>query len=671
MLDAVKILQSEKVDSLVNIYNGHKTNIVFKAPTGSGKTHMMAELCSKILSKESNVVFIISSLSKGNIAIQNYEQFQEYQTNGEFKIINPFLITSETSAEGKLYIPEYCNVYFLPRDLYKKNARLMEGPMLAFLEMLKQNNKKIILIKDECHIDAKNIDSLNSYFSCVFNFSATPNLSRGQYPDVEIKKHEAIDVKLIKEVIHEEYESTNEKESLIAALKKFSKIQFDYRTKLGINPCFIIQISNEKKFDEEFDLIMDCLREFPSFQYTLLLKDNKDFKTNNEIYKKMNKDFWADELKKKLSPIDIIIFKMVITEGWNIPRACMLYQIRDVKSEQLNEQVIGRVCRNPRLIDYETLTDDQKELCRYAHVWGIEDSPERSFAAVRLKDHIATIKSDVQVKVTELQGLTKKGFKLDEFLEKQPETAANTDIFTLFRNFEKSPNDIQDMIIDYSDSYGKWFESVEHIQEIVKQNNDCLHDYENNLVCKPGFETFSSSSYFEETGQYAQIANFVWERVDGNDEFHFDSEAEKEWAKKLSSLELLIMDGHPTLIANGKKIKLWGKNYYPNSKISFDYYSFGIHKSYPDFILVDGKGRIHLFECKSLNKSSSTPASFDSSEYKAKITELKNAYKYASIRTGQIFYLPIKKDRDWDIIRYLNGVEDHLTFDQFKKSLEM
>ena len=33
---------------------------------------------------------------------------------------------------------------------------------------------------------------------------------------------------------------------------------------------------------------------------------------------------------------------MVISEGWDIPRACMLYQIRDSKSKQLDEQVMGR-----------------------------------------------------------------------------------------------------------------------------------------------------------------------------------------------------------------------------------------------------------------------------------------------------------------------------------------
>ena len=72
-----------------------------------------------------------------------------------------------------------------------------------------------------------------------------------------------------------------------------------------------------------------------------------------------------------LSGIDVIIFKLVISEGWDIPRACMLYQARNSRSKQLDEQVIGRVRRNPRLLDFETLSDKAKSLATTAWVWGV------------------------------------------------------------------------------------------------------------------------------------------------------------------------------------------------------------------------------------------------------------------------------------------------------------
>ena len=86
-------------------------------------------------------------------------------------------------------------------------------------------------------------DRLSStYFSKILNVSATPKLSRGQNPDVEIKEQDAINAKLIKNV-----EWNTEECEVSAALEKFENIKDSYRDMLGVNPCLIIQISNKDK----------------------------------------------------------------------------------------------------------------------------------------------------------------------------------------------------------------------------------------------------------------------------------------------------------------------------------------------------------------------------------------------------------------------------------------
>ena len=73
MLPEIKELQYNSISSLYNkIVN--QREVTFKAPTGSGKTYMMADLMNRIL-PNSNVVFIVSSLSKAELAKQNYEKF--------------------------------------------------------------------------------------------------------------------------------------------------------------------------------------------------------------------------------------------------------------------------------------------------------------------------------------------------------------------------------------------------------------------------------------------------------------------------------------------------------------------------------------------------------------------------------------------------------------------
>ena len=72
MLQEVIDLHDNAVSSLMEKIR-EKDNVTFKSPTGSGKTHMMADLMNRILSERDDIVFIVSTLSKGNLGQQNYE----------------------------------------------------------------------------------------------------------------------------------------------------------------------------------------------------------------------------------------------------------------------------------------------------------------------------------------------------------------------------------------------------------------------------------------------------------------------------------------------------------------------------------------------------------------------------------------------------------------------
>ena len=130
--DAVD-LQQNAVASLVTL-TATQDELTFKAPTGSGKTYMMADMMNRILSVDKNVIFLVSTLSKGDLATQNYEKFVEYSARGNFTALKPYLISSQIAGEERLFVPTEYNVYLLPRDLYKKGGRLMQGAMECFLQ---------------------------------------------------------------------------------------------------------------------------------------------------------------------------------------------------------------------------------------------------------------------------------------------------------------------------------------------------------------------------------------------------------------------------------------------------------------------------------------------------------------------------------------------------------
>lgn len=707
MLEEVKRLQDRAVSALVEEIN-KKREITFKAPTGSGKTHMMADFMNRILSQYDDVVFLVSSLSKSDLARQNYEKFCEYKDKGEFKRLDTHLISSEVSGEEALHIPLDHNVYILPRDLYKKGGRLMQGAMENFLGTVTRSlfstdlNKRVYLIKDECHQATNNLDNISeSYFSKVINISATPKLSRRQVPDVEITEEEALNAKLIKDVEwNESYESR-----VTDAIDKFKEIKDDYRNLLGVNPCLIIQISNKEKADDDLNEIQKALSKNQDLKWMLIVNEKKDCDTNDVLKaKRVPVERWKDYAKSNESTIDIIIFKLVITEGWDIPRACMLYQMRITQSKQLDEQVVGRVRRNPRLMDFERLSDKAQELAMKAWVWGKKEIPAKQIITATLFEEPSDITDNIKIRTTRLKPLNeKKDFSIQSYMSQCKDYNRYGSIFELYRKFRKADPEVRQMGYEYAEKGCQWMRFCENIDDIAKKNSEYICDYKRSMELSKDEATgevrevsFPVTSIYTDNENYCNISDWVW-RNGKDGEFAFDSDAEKRWAEVLRevaqddteepnsqrvAMRVLVgkhnpkagesrLDGsvEPEKIDTDKKY-LWGKNYVSNSEIRYEYCKDGVHKSYPDFVLEDCFGRIHLFEVKSVNIANGTPADFDSEDYKAKINALTECYKHSSRLTGHIFYLPVRKEMKWYITKLENGMQDTLTLDTFKKFIK-
>lgn len=708
MLQEVIELHDSAVSSLLEKMR-EKNNITFKSPTGSGKTYMMADLMNRILSERDDIVFIVSTLSKGNLGLQNYEKFIEYQSHGDFPNLKPYIINTTLSTEESLFIPTDYNVYVLPRDLYKEGGLLMRGTMTNFLQEITANlygnglNKQIYVIKDECHQATNNLDELaKEYFSKIINISATPKLSRGQVPDVEITEEQAINAHLIKKV-----DLCEDKVDISVAIEKFEEIKEKYRNLLGVNPCLIVQISNKDKADEELSKIFNVLNkpEHQALKWMTIMQKTKKGKESNEgsdtnddcKHKGLPVSRWRDYVKEASSTVDIIIFKMVISEGWDIPRACMLYQFRNSESEQLDEQVLGRVRRNPRLMDFEKLSDDAKELAMTAWVWGIRKKNEAKIRYARLFDEPSDITEHLKIKTTRLKPLTQRAdFDVIEYLDGKPKHATYGSIFDLYRKIKSADKEIKEMCCSYATDTDHWFLFVENIDDIISKNSSYLCDYAKSMELSTDEfgivkeVSFPVESSYTDLGIYINIGDWVWKRkgVD-SEKFSFDSDAEREFAEILKELaqddndedkrtvmrvvvgknnpragERLLDGSVEPQKLNPKKKYLWGKNFLSQSEIKFEYCLGNIHSSYPDFVMKDSYGRIHLFEVKSVNCSNASH--FNSDEYKDKMEELKRCYKQASILTGYNFYLPVLKDESWHISLLSNGNETTLTLSQFK-----
>jgi type III restriction enzyme len=424
----------------------------------------------------------------------------------------------------------------------------------------------------------------------------------------------------------------------------------------------------------------------------LIVDDDKKCDTNDMMKAKgLPVSKWKDHVKTSASVIDIIIFKMVITEGWDIPRACMLYQIRDSKSKQLDEQVIGRVRRNPKLLQFETLSQEAKDLISVAYVWGLEDKEHRIVQPVKVagKTTENEIQKEMKIRTTRIKkDLEKKDFDLPAYLDLQKQPTVTESIFSLYKKYKASSNEVKTLSGEYVTNFGEWFKFMNNIDGVSQKSKEINCNYSDSMELVadengiPVEVTLPLLSFYTDNEHYVRMNNWIWVRSDSEEkEFSFDSLAEKEWAKIL--IDLTDEDA-PT--GNGRIIKsvtikeivdneeeiikryLFGKNFLSNSDVKFEYYLNGIHASYPDFIMKDYKDRIHLFETKSINQSSELY--INKEEYEAKVDALKECYKQASILTGYYFYLPVQVGSDWQIFRYFNGEETKLSLREFKKSLK-
>lgn len=689
MLDDVKNLQERAISELVQSLS-EKDDVVFKAPTGSGKTFIMARVMDEVISKDDNVVFIVSSLSKANLAQQNYDKFNEYLELGLVQHLNPHLISSETSCESALYIPSVNNVYVLPQALYKAKSKLKgQQAFLKLLLEIKNHGRVLYLIKDESHVATNNLDELKSFFTKIINISATPK----KKPDVEISERDAVNACLIKRVQYcssADYgdddfsvDSLQYKE-LLKALDYLKECKKDYLEKSNINPCLIIQISNKDLGEKQFNVIERALglSEYKDLKWVGYAKDPKVCQTNDQMIK-TSPQKWEKYCKPNDSTIDVIIFKMAITEGWDIPRANMLFQIRDSKSKQLDVQVLGRVRRNPRIMDFEKITDEkERRLFTTAYVWGIKDnSSEQKSVDVTLKGSVPDgnrikneIQEEIKVKITKLANLngTQSNFDIDTFLKEKQAPESCKSIFELYNELTKSSNRIQVeckryMFSSYDDEYSKFFGFVNNLSEIkskvktiLSSDSSSIEVVKNSLGKDLEVSLPYNSLYFQNKKYSLQDVKGVWNNGSDMREFTFDSDSEKKWLYKMLqdfSIKKISLDEE-------KDILLVGKNYLQNSEIKYEYYADGSHFSYPDFVLKDKYDRIFLFEVKSMNISSSLQ--IDTKVYQEKVEILKDLYSKVSSKVEHYFCLPILNGKSWTVHCYYKGVHYELKEDQFK-----
>lgn len=371
-------IQQKKVDEIVSLYNSDKSEKVeFKAPTGSGKTLMATNVISQLIHQNPNdkFLFIIATLSSADLPKAFEQKIQQYKkgliyTRFDVEHVESPSTNKSDNTEGTIRIlPEQNKVYIFGVSSFGSRRIFTERNIISdFLEMSKDQGYKIVYIRDEAHRgtsvrrgptkkDREKFEELmedHSHF--ILHMTATPNFEANTKKIILYERDlNNVDLNgdkwLIKStpvsLLDEDKVDT---ELLEDGLKEFKKIQDEYKKlredKVFIRPALLIQVDNETKlnsvaFHDAINNIKNKLEHYSlSWAKYFGIQDKE---SNHSAYKNFN----LLDITKNDSDIDVIIFKIGPATGWDIPRACMLLQLRNVSSTTLNTQTIGRIKRNP------------------------------------------------------------------------------------------------------------------------------------------------------------------------------------------------------------------------------------------------------------------------------------------------------------------------------------
>jgi len=348
--------------------------LLFKSPTGSGKTFMAAHFVHQLHTQPdwiADVCFVWITFSD-DLAMQSRDKFRAYFNN----TLKNSLLTVQDVQQGIL---KSNDILFLNWQKVVKNDAATRRLKLRrpnenqvrkesgyyfedVIEATHAAGRQIVVIIDESH---KNADTVLSQDllkqinpKIIVKITATPkreeiptadDIEEGKAAYVLVKRSDVVAVGLIKEKIVAQTEENlqqypdEDMDKLLVRLaadkRNFLKNQFESLGKNSINPLVLIQLPND---DAELKERGEKTKEEIVLNYLtheLNVPENKIALWFDK--KKQNLEYIADNDNH----VEFMLFKQAAGTGWDCPRASVLVMFREIKTPIFHTQVLGRILR--------------------------------------------------------------------------------------------------------------------------------------------------------------------------------------------------------------------------------------------------------------------------------------------------------------------------------------
>ena len=331
--------------------------LIFKSPTGSGKTIMMAEFLRRIVGDmRIHKPFAFIWMAPHKLHNQSKEKLIRYFMNSHTLKCSEFEdLDDRQIQENEILFFNWESINKEENIYIRENEK--ENNLSTVIEQTKDAGCEIILIIDESHHHATSKISQNLIDDIgpklTIEVSATPVM----YNPDEITSVPIEDVKfegMIKKsvILNPDFENVLSDDNIKSALadgtdalvletaiKKRKELEKAYDDETNVNPLLLIQLPNEKTPMEE-KIKADIIR---------ILKDKHNITVENgklAIYLSDMKEN-LENIAKNTNETEVLIFKQAIALGWDCPRAQVLVLFRDWKSLTFSIQTVGRIMRMP------------------------------------------------------------------------------------------------------------------------------------------------------------------------------------------------------------------------------------------------------------------------------------------------------------------------------------
>lgn len=357
---------AELIEKSIPLLNTAKRGekLIFKAPTGSGKTVMAFDMLSQLVeelhqgvkSDYREVAFIWIAPNK--LHEQSYMKMKHFFD--ETRVLRPVMYDELDHTDGYIHAGEILFVNW--ESINKENAIMVRESELnkSLFEITRrtqeEHNLPIVVIIDEEHLfwsktadkSAQVLKNINPKLE--IRISATPKTQ--SYNVVNVQREDVVREEMIKEcvILNPDLDDRGQNELQLnemlidKALTRRNQIAEAYkRLGVDINPLLLIQLPNDtsETLTVEDQKIIEQVKTVLDVKYDIKIENQRLAIWLSKIKENL------DGLEEKNSLTDVLLFKQAIALGWDCPRAAVLLIFRKLNSNEFTIQTVGRILRMP------------------------------------------------------------------------------------------------------------------------------------------------------------------------------------------------------------------------------------------------------------------------------------------------------------------------------------